>query len=125
MSDPEKKGADPRGTDALKRRGGNVGQSGRWRRQEEGAGRYGNEERWHSTEQAGTEERDTPQAREDSATERTDRKSNSSGEAREGAAPGSSIAPEESRWLDERAEGQDKKYGRGDETASKTKKTPA
>jgi hypothetical protein len=56
MEPDRKRGPDvatrdtPHKDETLKRRSDAVGQSGRWSRDEPGEKRYGNEERWHSSE---------------------------------------------------------------------------
>lgn len=59
---------EPSTSAPLKRRGDNVGQSGRWGREEDGKRRYGNEEGSHSTEQASA----TPARRHSRSLEHTD-----------------------------------------------------
>jgi hypothetical protein len=51
-NNPERGSGKAAGDERLKRRGDNVGQSGRWTKGDPGADRYGNEERHHSTDHA-------------------------------------------------------------------------
>jgi hypothetical protein len=127
----------PSGAEPLKRRGDNVGQSGRWARDEDGTRRYGNEERFHSTDEAGAppanphEDKEgdriseTPrsggyegrfpprgegQANPDDRSRFRNRSYADAGGETSGEQP---VAPGEDRWENERAEGYDKEYGRG------------
>jgi hypothetical protein len=121
----------------LKRRGDNVGQSGRWTRDEDKTKRYGNEERWHSTDHADAPQQgeqrepnaDKPRggpyeggyAPPEQGQEKGDDKSRfrSGSYADPGGETGKEtpVAPGETRWRDERAAGHDKDYGRGSEIA--------
>jgi hypothetical protein len=121
----------------LKRRGDNVGQSGRWGHEDRGMRRYGNEERWHSTDEAGAppldhnddteasrasqpprsggyEGRIAPRGEKEAQADDQSRFRNrayaDAGGETDGEQP---IAPGEDRWENERAEGHDSEYGRG------------
>ncbi len=114
------RGAKPRPADEpLERRPDNVGQSGRWRREDgteddEVARRYGNEERWHSTEHSVTPPDEAPHR------EPNSEKPNSSPYERPFAPPG-----QEPQMQDDRSRYGDQSYAEpGGETGGDQPKAP-
>jgi hypothetical protein len=143
-----KRGSDhTKGGEPLKRRGDNVGQSGRWTKGDPASDRYGHEERWHSSEHpAGAPDEplhpapgdDKPaaspyqgrfappgEAGEEHGDDKADHPAGSYAEAGGTAGSDRPTHPGDGRWEDEGGAGHGEQYGSGREPADKGAKPPA
>jgi hypothetical protein len=151
QNDPSRSSDKAADEEGLKRRGDNVGQSGRWTKGDPSVDRYGNEEGRHSTEHATEHAPGTPdeaphrtpnadkpnasryegrfaspgEAGEEHGDDKADHPAGSYAEAGGTAGADRPTHPGDGRWQDEGGAGYGEQYGSGREAGDTGAKPPA